>query len=497
MGFTLVDWSIVVAYLGLAVWLGLRARKYVEDLSGYIVAGRRVKVALGVATLTATEVGTVTFMYYSELGYVSGFACFVIGIISLVAFLIIGKTGFIISGLRRLRVMTIPEFYELRYNRNVRWLGGLVLFIGGVLNMGVFLKFDGIFLSETMGFGPEALTSIMVVMLVIVVAYTILGGMFSVVVTDYMQFVVISLGMLIATIAAFTHVSPAQISAKVFEQFGNAGFDPTSSSQFGWAFIIWVFLSSMAGSALWQPAASKALSATSVEASRKVYLYSALAYAGRAMIPMFWGIAALVYLGKVDNTVAAMPRFLAQTVPTGFLGLIVAAMLAASMSTYSAYLLSWSTVAARDILGGLRREPMSETKTISLIRAFVFGIGVFLLLFGLLYKIPDTAFQYIYITGTMYTAGAFGAVALGLYWKKANVVGAYCALILGAFAPALFLVLEKFRDELPAWLKFAGDVNVTGYLSFVLSLGGMVVGSLLTQKSHPPIVLTPKDEEQD
>ena len=73
------------------------ARKYVEGLSGYIVAGRRVKVALGVATLTATEVGAVTFRYYGELGYVSGFACFVIGLISLVAFLIIGKTGFIES----------------------------------------------------------------------------------------------------------------------------------------------------------------------------------------------------------------------------------------------------------------------------------------------------------------------------------------------------------------------------------------------------------------
>ncbi|MEK7727585.1 MAG: hypothetical protein AAB354_04185, partial [candidate division KSB1 bacterium] len=170
MSFALLDWIIVVVYLGFAIWLGLRARKYVEDLSGYIVAGRRVKVALGVATLTATEVGTVTFMYYGELGYVSGFACFVIGLISLVAFLIIGKTGFIISGLRRLRVMTIPEYYELRYNRNVRWLGGLVLFLGGVLNMGVFLKFDGIFLSETMGFGPDALIAIMVVMLVIVVS---------------------------------------------------------------------------------------------------------------------------------------------------------------------------------------------------------------------------------------------------------------------------------------------------------------------------------------
>jgi SSS family solute:Na+ symporter len=183
MNFSTIDWVILVAYLAATVAVGIRAKRYVEDLSGYMVAGRRVRLSLGVATFAATELGTITFMYFSELGYVSGFSCFIIGILALLAYMFVGKTGFIIEPLRRLEVMTIPEFYQMRYSRRVRLLGGIILFLGGVLNMGIFLKFDGIFLSEVMGFGPDALVLIMTLMLLVLVLYTILVGMFSVVVT--------------------------------------------------------------------------------------------------------------------------------------------------------------------------------------------------------------------------------------------------------------------------------------------------------------------------
>ncbi|HZI87322.1 MAG TPA: hypothetical protein VFD48_10835 [Pyrinomonadaceae bacterium] len=86
----------------------------------------------------------------------------------------------------------------------------------------------------------------------------------------------------------------------------------------------------------------------------------------------------------------------------------------------------------------------------------------------------------------MYTAGALGCVAAGIYWPKANSVGAYTALIMGAVAPAAFLLLEKWREALPGWLLFITDVNVSGLLSFILAITGMIVGSLLTQRVCPP-----------
>ncbi len=494
MNFGPLDWLVTIVYLCGSVALGIWAKRYVENLTGYMVAGRRVKVSLGIATFVATELGTVTFVYYGELGYVAGFSAFIIGILAMVAYSTVGRTGFVIEGLRRHGVITIPEFYELRYSRSVRLVGGVILFLGGVLNMGIFLRFDGIFLSEVMGFGQGALVVIMSVMLIVVITYTILGGMFSIVITDFMQFVTLSFGMLVATVAILLNVDLETMSTAVQNSLGTAGVDPFANPRFGWIFVVWIFLNSIAAGALWQPGTSKALASESPSVAKKVFFWTGLTFAGRAMIPMFWGVAALAYFGAGQDSAAAMPKLLGQIVPTGFLGLLVAGMLAASMSTYSAYLLAWSSVLARDIIGSARHSDFPERTTVTITRIGAGIIGVFLLVFGLWYRIPDTAFQYLYLTGAMYISGALGCVAAGMYWPKANNVGAFASLIMGAIAPAGFLILEKFRDVLPGWIEFITDVNIAGLLSFFLAAGGMVIGSLVSQRASPPKLLVPVEE---
>ncbi len=489
MNFGAIDWVLTIAYLAVSVAFGVRARRYVEDLAGYIVAGRKVGASLGIATFVATEIGTVTFVYFGELGYVAGFSAFFIGILTMVAYTIVGRTGFIVEGLRRHRVMTIPEFYELRYSRGVRLIGGGILFLGGVLNMGIFLKFDGIFLSEVVGLGPDAVAGVMVLMLVIVVSYTVLGGMFSIVVTDFMQFVVLSAGMLVATVAILLRVDLSSIGLAVTRSLGEAGVNPVVNPRFGWTFLVWIFVGTVAGGALWQPAASKALASSSPAVAKKVFFWTGMTFAGRAMIPMFWGAAALAYFGTGQATAAAMPRLLGSLVPSGFLGLLVAGMLAASMSTYSAYVLAWSSVLARDVVGCMRKTDLPDRAVITITRTATVLIGIFLLVFGLWYRIPDTAFQYLAVTGSMYVSGALACVAAGMYWRVANRVGAYAALTLGAIAPAGFLLLEKSRDHLPPCLSFIADVNIAGLLSFLLAGLGMVLGSLATQRISPPKLL--------
>jgi solute:Na+ symporter, SSS family len=495
MNFHLVDWFILISYLLVTVFIGIRAKRYVEDMEGYFVAGRRVKVALGSATLIATEIGIVTFMYMAELGYVAGFSAFVMGIIGVIGYMVIGNTGFIVSGLRRLRVITIPEFYEMRYNKQVRLLGGILLFLGGVLNMGIFLKMDGVFLTEIMGFGPGVLLVVMTLMLIVVISYTVLGGMFSVIITDFMQFVILSFGMLVATVFVLLHVGFGDIANAVATNLGEAGVNPVANPRFGWMFIFWMLIGSVAISALNQPAASKSFASESPEVGRKVFLYTGITLGGRYMIPMFWGVAALAMYGPSLNSMVAMPRLLGAVVPSGFLGLMVAGMLAASMSTYSAYMLAWSSVATRDIIAPLLGRDFNEKTTIMLTRLITVVIGAFMLVFGLFYEIPATAFQYAAITGAMYAAGAFGCVAAGLYWKKANVVGAYASLVLGGLAPVVFLVLSLVQTNLPAWSQLLLDVNVSGFLSFALAVLGMVVGSLASQKLYPPVVLPIPTEE--
>jgi len=155
--FSTVDWVIVSAYLMISVVIGLLVNRYAKSMAAYIGAGRSVGTWLGIATMTGTELGLVTVMYNAEVGYRDGFASFHIGLIFGVMVLIIGLTGFIVGPLRRQKVLTIPEYYGRRFNRNTRILGGIILATAGILNMGVFLSVGSKFLVGITGLNPDAM----------------------------------------------------------------------------------------------------------------------------------------------------------------------------------------------------------------------------------------------------------------------------------------------------------------------------------------------------
>lgn len=100
MNFTFLDWSILGIYLAISMAAGLYGRKWVSGLSDFLVAGRGLGLYIGIATLAATEIGTITFMYYAQLGYQTGFSSFMVGLISGVVMIIVGRTGFIVRKLR-------------------------------------------------------------------------------------------------------------------------------------------------------------------------------------------------------------------------------------------------------------------------------------------------------------------------------------------------------------------------------------------------------------
>ena len=230
-----VDIAIVVFYLALSVGIGLLANRFITGLTGYLVAGRSLGTALSVATMTGSELGLITVMYQAQKGFTGGFAALHIGLIAGVVTLVVGLTGFIVVGLRRTGVMTIPEFYARRFGKDVRVTGGILLALGGILNMGLFLQVGSQFVVGVTGLDPGGGTValVMTVLLGLVLFYTVLGGMVSVVLTDYVQFVVLSLGLVALVLLAIQNLGYDHI-AQVWEaRRGADTFDPRA--QFGGA----------------------------------------------------------------------------------------------------------------------------------------------------------------------------------------------------------------------------------------------------------------------
>lgn len=481
--FSWIDGGIVGVYLLATMAAGIMVRKYVGRVETFLVAGREMNVHLGIASLAATEFGIVTCMYTAQNGYDKGFAGATPGILFALAYLVIGWTGFCIEPMRKAGVMTLPEMFEKRFGPGIRWLSGAVIIISGLLNMGIYLRMGGEFLIAVAGVSPggHTLEIMMTVLLVAVAFYTILGGMLSVLVTDFLQFIVMSAGMIVVTVLIVAGVGWGNLVGAVESNYGAGGFNPLANPDMGWSFIIFNSLVVTACVLTHQPVIQRVLSAKDARTGRSVFTRTSFFFVCRFVIPGVWGIAALAALapGVVgENTREAMPLFLGSILPVGVMGLLVAAMLAADMSTDSSYLLAYGGVIYNDLLAPLRRRlRMSERQGIRWNRLIVAALGVFFLFYGLWYPLKGSVWSYLTITATVGFASMTTLLVSCCYWRRANNWGAAGALIAGAAIPLAYLVME----QLPSTRDFAAWIgpNWSGIAAFAGSFAAMVAGSLL------------------
>lgn len=525
-----IDGPIVGLYLLVTMWAGIYVRKYVSRVEDFLVAGREMNLYLGIASLAATEFGIITCMYTAQAGYNHGFAGAVPGLCQAIAMFVVGMTGFCVKPLRDSGAMTLPELFEKRFGSFVRWLAGVVIVMGGLLNMGVFLKIGGEFLCMVCGFDIRYLAIMMGALLALVVIYTVLGGMLSVLVTDFLQFVVMSAGLLTVTVMILYTVGIDKIFATVEEHHGAGGFNALANPKLGWAYVLFQILGNTAATLTWQATISRLLAAKDAETGQKIYTRTSFFFICRWIIPGLWGIAALAMIGwhpldqlsdidrasvpaeiqsKIENSpvgqplagltpeevtqlgptraarigdasLHAMPKFLGLFLPVGIMGLLVAAMLAADMSTDSSYMLGWGSVIYNDILAPFRRQPWPHSRALLWNRCIVALIGVYLFVFGLLYQLEGDVWSFILLTGSIYLSSMSVLLIACCYWPRANNWGAIGSILLGALVPILHLAMQK----IPATKELAASVgsDTAGIAAFAASAIGMIVGSMLKPK---------------
>lgn len=494
--FGILDWCIVSAYLIGIVALGVYIKRYISDVADFIVAGRGLKIFLGIATMIGTELGLVTVMYSAQKGFTGGFAAFHIALASAIVALAVGLTGFIVVPLRRMNVMTIPEFYERRFGRGVRILGGIILALSGILNMGMFLKAGSLFVMGVTGMTSDIhLKIIMTTLLAMVLLYTAMGGMVSVVVSDYVQFVLLSASLLLMCVLSIKSLGWHNIVQTVSALKGQAGFDPFHSEGFGLPYVIWMFFLGLVNCAVWQTAVIRACSMESVHTVKRLYVWSSVGFLIRFLIPYFLGISAFVYMAQQPAlkavflpegaeadpqlTLMAMPIFLNRILPVGLLGFVMAGMLAAFMSTHDSYLLCWSSVLTQDVVAPSFKNGLSSNTRLLLTRIFIVAIGLFVLVWGLWYDLGQDLWDYMAISGAIYFTGAIALLVFGLYWKRASKAGAYLSLISG-FGAILGLK--------PVQIALGIDVSsaIVGLIVIALAVVLMIGGSLLLPSRNQP-----------
>jgi SSS family solute:Na+ symporter len=327
--------------------------------------------------------------------------------------------------------------------------------------------------------------------LLLELVYTSLGGMVSVVITDFLQYVLLSIATILVTIYAVHHVGWGPIVAKVSHTMGPAGFDPILNHKFGITFLVWQILLWFSVCTCWQTTAMRVFSTKGPETSRRVMTWTGVIFLGRGMLPMLWGAAALtlfgsgalqggiplpVVAGRTLAPIDAMPAMLGAILGPGVKGIVVAGMLAATMSVNSSYLLGWSAVISQDVVMPLRqvlrKAPLGSKAQILLNRVTNLFVGLFLMFWGLYYTPPGAVYLYLNITGTIFLAGAFVCVVGGLYWKRANVVGGFLAMFMGAVGAIVPFFFLHWNE------------NVTGFIALTLAAVGLLAGSFFGKRPH-------------
>jgi SSS family solute:Na+ symporter len=359
----------------------------------------------------------------------------------------------------------------------------------------------------------------MTVLLIMVAVYTILGGMLSVLVTDYFQFIVMSIGLiavtglimyevgwqnLVTTATTTNGQNVVNAVAPKFDKEGNpiepkpaeeplgaAAYNPLLNRELGWPFVVFNILLNTAATLTWQTTIARVLAAKNTATGRKVYTRTAFFFICQWLLPGIWGIAALAYFtsgGGVApegmQAMDAMPLFLGHFVPVGLMGLLIAAMLAADMSTESAYMLTWASVIYNDLLAPFHKERWSEKTGLLWNRSIVAAIGVFLLVYGLWYKIEGDVWSYLTVTGAIYLSSMSALLISACYLKWTNNWGAIGAIVVGAIFPVSYLVLQ----QLPATKDFANNTigpYHSGNAAFAGAFLAMAVGSLMKNWLRP------------
>jgi SSS family solute:Na+ symporter len=307
-----------------------------------------------------------------------------------------------------------------------------------------------------------------------------------VIVTDFLQFVIMSVGLILVTVLILWRIGWTQIVAAVQTHHGAGGFNPFANPDMGWPYVLFNLLLNTAACLTWQAVIARVLAAKDSKTGRRIYMGTAFFFVSRFLIPGIWGIAALAALGPAagtENSLQAMPKFLAGFLPVGVMGIVVAAMLAAEMSTDSSYMLTWSSVIYNDVLAPFRKG-WSEAKGLLVNRAIIALIGIFLLLYGLWYPLKGDLWTYLGVTGTIYLSSMTVLLISCCYWKKANNWGAAAAIFIGAAVPAGYLVMEQMPSTAPLAKQIGPYYSGIG--TYVLVALAMVVGSLLKPKDREP-----------
>jgi SSS family solute:Na+ symporter len=489
-----IDWFLFVLLILAFVAIGYYSRRFVKGVADFLIVSRKMRKYLGLSTGSAEGLGLISIAVIGEQGFKHGFSYAWMAILSMVILIpMFGLLGFGIKRFRATEVQTIPQYHQMRYSKGVRICVGFALALGGILNMAIFPVVSANFLAIFLGlpehlqiFGATVTTNHLIMMILIFISFVLasVGGMVSVIVTDYIQSVILAGSIFIITLLVVKKATFGGIHQGLQTNYGPAAYNPFLAGGYGFTWVLFFVLSCVLAPLTFPPSVSKGLATDSPETFRKMYLLSNIFGFGRTMSIVVWGVGAMVVLGiavpaAMDPnyyTRYATAFFIRDVVPTGLMGICAAGLLFAYVATSNGYVLSWAAIIVNDVISPLKKEPFSPHTHLFALKVTIAIISGFLLWWGVFYELKESILSYLFLTGSIFTAA--GIISLcGLYWKRANTLGAYCTVAVCILIPMADLLGKQWLGS-----KYPLKEHESGLVALVLSFLLFFITGMLSKK---------------
>lgn len=488
-GMNYLDWAIVIGLIVLLIGVLIFCQKYIKSTADFLAANRCAGRYLLSITSGIAGVGAISIIANFERTYVAGFSATWWSFLSGPVGLFIAITGWVFYRLRETRCLTMSQFFEVRYSRNFRIFSGMMGWLSGILNYGIFpavsVKFFIYFcrLPETFHIGaiPFEFSTYAILLLFAIgmgVIFAICGGQIAIMMTDFLQGIFCNIAFLVLLVFLIRHISWETISEAMTtlaeKNPGQSLFNPFETTRIKdfnvWFFIIGIILS-IASSGTWQGTTGYTAAAKSAHEAKIANFMGTWRGLIQGTLILFIPICAIAFFNHpnfasqaaevekvIDNidpqyvTQARVPLFLAYILPTGMVGLFAAVMFAAMLSTDDTYMHSWGAIFVQDVIMPFIKKPLTPKQHMRLLRCSIVFVGIFAFCFSMLFKQTQYILLFFAITGAIFTGGAGAVLIGGLYTKKGSTLGAWVAMTVGSFLALASIAIQQTWTSLAPWM---------------------------------------------
>jgi len=460
--------GFVILYLLISITIGLVAATRVHNSKDFAVAGRSLPLPIVTATVFATWFGAETVLGISATFVKEGLRGVVADPFGASLCLILAGL-FFASRLYRMNLLTIGDYYRVRYNRTVEVLCTLAIVASYLGWVSAQIKALGLVFSVVTD-GAISQSLGMIIGTIIVLTYTTFGGMLSVAILDFVQMTVIMGGMLfIGHVISGMSGGVGAVVAHAYEA-GKLDFFPEAKFT-SWVPFIGAWITMMLGSIPQQDVFQRITSAKNEKTAVRGSVLGGSIYFLFAFVPMFLAYSATLVdpamftdLLQKDSQLV-LPTLILQHTPVFAQVVFFGALLSAIMSCSSATLLAPSVAFSENIVRGALPRMTDHAFLWTMRIALVCFAGI-VLAFALhteatIFKMVENAYKVTLVS-------AFFPLLLGLYWKRASTQGALCG-IAGGFST--WVLLEFFGGSM-------NEVWPPQLVGFLVAGAAMVAGSL-------------------